>query len=131
MMAKEEIIYGPLELPSGMKIKFREAKGADRLNVLSVQQNVQGQNPVVLQVLSDAYIGVKCITEINGAAVQKNYKDLYEEFSEADLDYYDAMRTELFGITKEKRDAIKEKADFLRKSVTSTATSSSQGTQKQ
>lgn len=124
MMAKEEIIiYGEVTLPSGKKIKFREAKGFDRLNVLSVQQNIQNQSPMVAQFLSDAYISVKCITEINGAAPQQNYKDLYEEFTESDLDYYEALRSELFGITKEKRDAIKEKADFLRKSVTSTATS--------
>lgn len=122
-MAKESIIYGPLELPSGVKIKFREATGADRLNVLSVQQNVQGQNPMVMQFLSDAYISVKCITEIDGNKVQKNYKDLYEEFSESDLDYYEAIRSELFGITKDKRAELKEKADFLRKSVISTATS--------
>lgn len=122
-MEKEEIIYGELELPSGKKIKFREAKGADRLNVLSVQQNIQGQNPIVLQVLSDAYIGIKCIVEINGAPVQENYKTLYDGFSEADLDYYEAMRSELFGVTKEKREEIKSKADFLRKSATSTATS--------
>lgn len=122
-MAKETIVYGPLELPSGVKIKFREATGADRLNVLSVQQNVQGQNPMVMQFLSDAYISVKCITEIDGNKVQKNYKDLYEEFSESDLDYYEAIRSELFGITKDKRAELKEKADFLRKSVISTATS--------
>ena len=119
----EKMIYGPLELPSGLKIKFREATGADRLNVLSVQQNVQGQNPMVMQFLSDAYISVKCITEIDGNKVQKNYKDLYEEFSESDLDYYEAIRSELFGITKDKRAELKEKADFLRKSVISTATS--------
>lgn len=122
-MTTAEIIYGELELPSGKKIKFREAKGADRLNVLSVQQNIQGQNPIVLQVMSDAYIGIKCITEINGAPVQKNYKDLYEEFSEADLDYYESIRSELFSVTKEKREEIKSKADFLRKNAISTATS--------
>ena len=119
-MAREEIIYGPLELPSGKQIKFREAKGFDRLNVLSVQQNMQGQSPLVTQVLSDAFIGVKCITEIDGQPVQKNYKELYDEFSESDLDYYEGVRTELFGV---KRDDIKGKADFLRKSAISTATS--------
>lgn len=120
IMAKEEIVYGPLELPSGKVIKFREARGFDRLNVLSVQQNVQGQGALVTQVLSDSFISVKCITEIDGAPVQQNYKDLYDELSESDLDYYEGIRAELFGIKKE---TVKKQADFLRKSAISIATS--------
>lgn len=119
----EKIIYGPLELPSGKIIKFREATGFDRVNVLSAQQNGGIKNPLVTQVVTDAYIAVKCITEIDGEAPQKNYKELYDDFTESDLDYYDSIRSQLFGLTKEKQEEIKDKADFLRSNAISTATS--------
>lgn len=121
IMAKETIIYGDLELPSGKKIKFREATGFDRLGVLSMQSSAKTQNLAVMQVLVDAYIAIKCIVEIDGEKVQKNYKDLYDELSESDLDFYSAVRSELFGVTKNK---VAEQVDFLRANATSTAMSS-------
>lgn len=129
-MKQEEIVYGPLELPSGMKIKFREARGIDRANVLMVHKDLAKENNLGNQILLDAYISIKCITEIDGQPPTQNYKGLYDDMSEADLDFYESVRREMFSITEEKRQKVKEAAAFLLGKPTSTDTSSSQNTAK-
>lgn len=130
-MKKAEIIYGPLELPSGTQIKFREAKGIDRANVLQMQKDMFKDNNVVLgQILVDTYVSLKCIVEVDGAPPAQNYKGMYDDMSEADLDYYETVRREMFAMTEDKREAAKKQAAFLLTKPTSTDISSSPNTQK-
>lgn len=129
-MKKEELIYGPLELPSGMKIKFREARGIDRSNVMIMQKELIKDGNVLGQILIDSYVSIKCITEIDGEAPHQSYKGIYEDMSEADLDFYESVRREMFAMTKDKQEEAKKQAAFLLTKPISTDTSSSQNTQK-
>lgn len=123
-------VFGPLELPSGKKIKFREPVGRDRVNVVQMLK-MSMDNFGSGAVLVDGYVAVKCITEIDGAAVTDNYKNVYDTLPDGDLSFYQTVFAELFGMTEEKRDRAKEAAAFLRKGQTYTASSNVRNTDTQ
>ena len=112
-------IYGPLELPSGKKVKFRTPVGKDRVNVINMLK-IDTDNFGSGVVLVDGYVAVKCITEIDGCSADKNYKDLYAEMSAEDLTFYQMVFSEVFGLNEEKKDQAKEAAKNLRQGLTST-----------
>ena len=119
-MSKETTVFGPLELPSGRKVKFREPTGRDRVNVIQMakmsMENVAGNS-----LLIDSYVAAKCLVEIDGKEPDPDYKRVYDMMPQADADFYQAVFTELFGMTDEKRASAKEAARFLRQTATSTA----------
>ena len=118
----EKIIYGPLELPSGMMVKFREPVGSDRVNVVNMLK-MGYENIGSGSVLVDGYVAVKCIKEIDGDEIRKNYRDLYNEMKDEDLSFYQLVYNEMFGMNDEKRDKAKDAAKNLLSGLTSTATS--------
>jgi hypothetical protein len=118
-------IFGPLELPSGKTISFREGRGRDRANVIQAQK-MTIDNMASASLLMDSILAVKCIVEENGVAVNGDYRRMFEDMSSGDLDYYMAVRQELFGMTEERKNKAKEAASFLLKKLTSTASSKSQ-----
>ena len=118
----EKIIYGPLELPSGKIIKFREATGVDRVNVINMLK-MGLDNVGSGSVLVNDYIAAKCITEIDGEPVRQNYRETYENMGDEDFNYYSIVYQEMFGMNDEKRDKAKEAAKNLRSRLTSTAIS--------
>ena len=116
----EKLIFGPLELPTGKKVKFREPVGSDRtsvVNMLKMGVDNMGSGAILV----DSYVAVKCITEIDGCPVQDNYKVIHADFGDEDLTYYQAVFTELFGMNEEKKEQAKEAAKNLRSRLTSTA----------
>ncbi len=119
-------VYGPLELPSGKKIKFRRAVGLDRSNV--TQMVAIDQNNIVTGSLTiENYIQAKVITEIDGVPQDgTKFKTLFNDWDDGDVQYYQAVYTEMFGMTQEKMDDAKAKAAFLLANSTSTDGSSSQ-----
>lgn len=117
-MSKE---YGPLELPSGKKIKFRAPVGLDRVVVL---QNMPPAGPdkfMTNSILADEYIRAKCVTEVDGVPADGKYKSLFDSWDALDIDFYGAVFNEMFGMTEVRRKKIKEAADFLSGAQTSTA----------
>jgi len=115
-------IFGPLELPSGKKISFREPVGADRVNVIQILR--MGVDDVASgALLIDHYVASKCITDINGKTPDDNFKKRLDDMGDEDVQFYVAVFQELFGMTDEKRKKAKEAAAFLRKGQTSTASS--------
>lgn len=124
----ETKILGPLELPSGKKISFREARGRDRANVIQAQKMTM-DNMASATLLIDSILAVKCIVEVDGIAVNGDYKRMFEDMPGSDLDYYMAVRQELFGMTDERRTKAKDAASFLLNKPTSTDSSSSQSTE--
>lgn len=118
----EKIVYGPLELPSGVVIKFREPVGNDRVNVVNMLK-MGFDNIGSGSVLVDGYVAVKCIKEIDGEEIRKNYRDLYDEMKEEDLSFYHMVYGEMFGMNEEKKDKAKEAAKNLLSGLTCTAIS--------
>ena len=121
-MAKQ--IFGPLELPSGKKIKFREPVGADRVSVVNLLK-MGVDNIGSGAVLVDGYVAVKCITEIDSSPVQDTYKNTYAEFKDEDLIFYVAVFSEMFGMNDDKKEQAKDAAKNLRNGLTSTGSSAS------
>jgi hypothetical protein len=120
-------IYGPLELPSGQKIKFREARGRDRANVIQAQKMTM-DNMASATLLIDNLVAIKCIVEVDGTSASGDYKRMFEDMSGADIDYYMSVRQEMFGMTDDKRTQAKDAASFLLNKQTSTDSSSSPST---
>lgn len=120
-------IFGPLELPSGKTISFREGRGRDRANVIQAQK-MTIDNMASASLLIDSILAVKCIVEENGVAVNGDYRRMFEDMSGSDLDFYMAVRQELFGMTDERKAKAKEAANFLLNKPTSTGSSNSPGT---
>ncbi|TWH45894.1 hypothetical protein [Sporomusa sp. KB1] len=120
-------IFGPLELPSGKTISFREGRGRDRANVIQAQK-MTIDNMASATLLIDSILAVKCIVEENGVAVNGDYRSMFEDMSSSDLDYYMAVRQELFGMTEERKNKVKEAASFLLSKLTSTDSSKLQST---
>lgn len=129
MKEEKNVVYGPLELPSGMKIKFRAPKGIDRTNVLQMLK-IDSDNAVSGAILLDEYVKAKCITEVDGAAATGEYKNLFNDWDEADVNFYKAVCNEMFGNSQELQDKAKEAARFLLNKGTYTAGCSVQAVQK-
>lgn len=114
----KNMVYGPLELPSGIKIKFRAPKGIDRLNILQMTK-IDTENVVSGALLLDEYIKAKCITEVNGAAATESYKDIMSGWLDSDIAFYKIVFEEMFGRSEDMQSKAKEAALFLLKGQTS------------
>lgn len=126
-MANDKQVFGPLELPSGKQIKFREPIGSDRVNVVQMLK-IGMDNFGSGAVLVDGYVAVKCITEIDGNEVRDNYKNTYDSMKDEDLSFYQAVYTEMFGMNDDKKEQAKEAAKNLRSGRTSIGSFSAQST---
>ena len=129
-MANDKQIFGPLELPSGKQVKFREPVGSDRVNVVQMLK-IGMDNFGSGAVLVDGYVAVKCITEIDGNEVRDNYKNTYDSMKDEDLSFYQAVYTEMFGMNDDKKEQAKEAAKNLRSGQTSIGSFSVQNTDMQ
>lgn len=115
-----QLVYGPLELPSGKQIKFRAPLGADRTNVMQMAQ-ISNDNAIADAMAIDDYMAAKCVTEVNGKSTDGDYKRLFEDWMATDIVFYRAVYDEMFGLNQEARAKAKETAAFLLKGQTSTA----------
>lgn len=114
-----DITYGPLELPSGKKIKFRAPLGRDRNNVLQMTQ-ISADRALSDAMLVDDFLAAKCVTEVDGKPTDGDYKHLFDSWSQRDILFYRAVFDEMFGLNEESRNKAKEAAAFLLKGQTST-----------
>lgn len=114
----EQMIYGPLKLPSGKEIKFRRPKGSDKVFV--TKQTKMTTDNISNIMLVSQYTAAKCIVEIDGAAPDVDYKRTVEKMDGSDFDYFFYVFDEMFGMTDEKKDKAKEQARFLLNNATST-----------
>lgn len=114
------VVYGPLELPSGKKIKFRAPVGKDRNNVLQMTQ-ISADRALSDAMMVDDYLAAKCVTEVDGKQADGDYKHLFDSWSQKDILFYRAVFDEMFGLNEESRDKAKEAAAFLLKGQTSIA----------
>ncbi|MFB5192795.1 hypothetical protein [Alicyclobacillus fastidiosus] len=122
----EKVVYGPLELPSGKKIKFRRPTGLDRFNV-SQTAAIKHDEIVSGTMRQQDYLRAKIITEVDGKPVDgTTYKTLFNDWDDLDIQYYQAVYTEMFGMSDARQEDAKEKAAFLLNNSTSTDGSSSQ-----
>ena len=120
----EATTYGPLELPSGKKIKFRAPIGSDRTNVLQMTQ-ISPERAISDAMMVDDYVAAKCITEVDGKPADGDYKRLMEKWPQKDVMFYRAVFDEMFGLNEDTRNKAKEAAAFLLSGRTCTAGSSS------
>jgi len=111
------MIYGPLTLPSGKKIKFRAPKGIDRINILQMTK-IDEENVVSGALLLDEYVKAKCITEIDGIACEGDYKKIMNEWLDSDITFYKLVFEELFGKSQDMKDRAKAAAAFLLEGLT-------------
>ncbi|WP_088185832.1 hypothetical protein [Desulfosporosinus sp. FKA] len=118
-------VYGPLTLPSGKIIKFRRPTGLDRMNVTQMVPMDQN-NFVTGTLLINSYVQAKVVTEVDGKTPDPNYKNLFNDWDDMDVQYYQAVINEMFGMTEAKVEDAKAKAAFLLGSLISTDGSSSQ-----
>lgn len=114
----EQIIYGPLELPSGKEIKFRRPKGSDKVFV--TKETRMSADNISNLLLVAQYTAAKCIVEIDGVKPDVDYKRTLEKMDGLDFDYYFSAFDEMFGMTENRRDEAREKARFLLENATST-----------
>lgn len=114
----EQIIYGPLELPSGKVIKFRRPKGMDKV-IVTKETRMSADNISNLLLVAQ-YTAAKCIVEIDGVKPDVDYKRTLEKMDGLDFDYYFSAFDEMFGMTENRRDEAREKARFLLENATST-----------
>lgn len=125
----EQVIYGPLTLPSGRIVKFREPLGSDRANVLLMCQ-IKAERAISDAMLVDDYVAGKCITEVDGKAPGGDYKHMFDSWPQRDLLYYRSVFDQMFGQDEETRTKTKEVASFLLDGRTCTAGCNSQDTAK-
>jgi hypothetical protein len=115
----DQMVYGPLELPSGTKVKFRAPLGADRNNVLQMTQ-IASDRALSDAMMVDDFLAAKCVTEVNNKPTDGDYKRLFEDWGQKDILFYRTVFDQMFGLTEEARDKAKEAAVFLLKGQTST-----------
>jgi len=115
----DQMVYGPLELPSGTKVKFRAPLGADRNNVLQMTQ-IASDRALSDAMMVDDYLAAKCVTEVNNKPTDGDYKRLFEDWAQKDILFYRAVFDQMFGLNQEAQDKAKEQAAFLLKGQTST-----------
>ncbi|MEW6423178.1 MAG: hypothetical protein AB1523_00280 [Bacillota bacterium] len=120
------IVYGPLELPSGRRIKFRAPLGSDRSNVLMMTQ-ISAERAISDTMLVDDYVAAKCVTEVDGKPTDGEYKHLFNDWPLQDVYFYRAVFNEVCGLTEDVQKKAKEVAAFLLKGQTCTAGSKSGG----
>jgi len=115
----ETMTYGPLELPSGKKIKLRAPLGTDRVNVLQMTQ-ITADRAISDAMLVDEYVAAKCVAEVDGKATDGDYKHLFDNWPQKDILFYRTVFDEMFGMNEESRNKAKEAAAFLLKGQTCT-----------
>ncbi|WP_051542060.1 hypothetical protein [Clostridium lundense] len=102
----ERQIYGPLELPSGKVIRFRAPIGSDRMNVIQMMK-IDEEAIVSGALLIDDYVKAKCVVEIDSSSTDGNYKELFNEWLDTDVNFYKLVFNKMFGNTKD----LEKKAD--------------------
>jgi hypothetical protein len=121
------LVYGPLDLPSGKKVKFRAPFGSDRNNILQMTQ-ISADRAVSDALLIDDYVAAKCITEVDGKPSDGDYKRTFDNWQQKDILFYRSVFDQMFGISDEDSNRAKDAAAFLLKGQTSTAGCSSPNT---
>ena len=66
----------------------------------------------------DSYVKAKCITEIDGTPTDGNYKNLFDNWFETDVNFYTLICNKLFGNGKELEKKADDAVAFLLNSVT-------------
>jgi hypothetical protein len=118
-MAKE---YGPLTLPSGKVVFFREPTGGDKLEVL--KSNPLGSDDYVSgSTVTELYLSAKCITKVDDKPSTGDYKFQFQSWPNSDTDYYQQIFGKMFTLKKETLDKMDETVDFLLNGSGSTASS--------
>lgn len=123
-MQNNQVVYGPLTLPSGRKITFREPLGLDRVNVQSMVP-ITEENAVGDTIRVESKLRAKCVVTVDGKQTDGDYMTLMDKWPDVDIQYYSAVFNELFGMTEEKREEAKTVAKNLRAALTSTGGSNS------
>lgn len=113
----ENQIYGPLELPSGKKIKFRAPIGSDRMNIIQMMK-IDEESIVSSALIIDSYVKAKCITEVDGNSTDGNYKELFNNWLDTDVNFYTLICNKLFGNSKEMEKKADDAVAFLLNNVT-------------
>lgn len=121
-------VFGPLELPSGKKIKFRAPKGIDRMNILQMTK-IDSDNTVSGALILDEYVKAKCVKEVDDKAVTESYKTLMNDWLDSDITFYKLVFEQMFGKTEELQNKAKDAAAFLLGKPTSSDGSNAQNTQ--
>ena len=116
-------VYGPLDLPSGTKIKFHAPLGSDRSNVLMMTQ-ITAERAISDAMLIDDYVAAKCVAEVDGRNADSDYKNLFNNWPQQDILFYRAVFDQMFGMNEKNRARVQESADFLLKGQTCTDGSS-------
>lgn len=119
------VIYGPVTLPSGKVIKFRRPTGMDRTNILETLQ-ISQEDAIKAGIQLSSYLQSKVVTEVDGKPTDANYKNLFNDWDDLDIQYYQSLNNEMFALTEEKQAEVKSRAAFLLKNSTCTDGSSLQ-----
>jgi hypothetical protein len=116
----KRVTYGPLTLPSGKTITFREPLGLDRVNVQAVTK-IDEDNIIGSTMTIEANLRAKCVVSVDGKTTDGNYLNLFDDWTDGDMQFYMTVFNELFSMTDEKREEAKAAAKNLRQTLTSTA----------
>ena len=105
-------VFGPLELPTGKKIKFRAALGSDRMNVIQMLK-IDSDAVVSGALMIDDYVKAKCVVEVDGKEVQENYKELLNNWLDTDISFYKLVFDKMFNNQKEMEAKAEKAVAFL------------------
>lgn len=114
----EQRVFGPLTLPSGKQITFRTPVGGDRVNVLQMTK-IGEDNLISGAVLIDHYVQARCVQTVDGQPVDGDYKRLFDNWDNADIQFYNLVFNEMFGLNEERQEMAKDAARFLLNGATS------------
>jgi hypothetical protein len=114
----DQKVYGPLTLPAGTVVYFRRPTGKDRSEVMTAidfndEQFMKGSIQV------EQAIRAKCLVKVNGNAPEVNYLRAFDEWDDAEVQFYGEVFSRMFGMNEEKREEAKKAADFLLANSTS------------
>ncbi|KEO81035.1 hypothetical protein [Tumebacillus flagellatus] len=103
--------FGPLKLPTGKIVFFREPTGGDRLAVLQDtpinEENVYSANELVA-----IRLAAKCLTQVDGEVPTDSYKFMFTNWSDKDVIYYKNVFNKVRD-TVEAGMSVEEAVDFL------------------
>lgn len=109
---EEKRVFGPLTLPSGKVIKFREPLGIDKASVMQMVP-ISEENLINGAMLIDEYVAAKCITEIDGSSTTGEYKTLFDDWKNRDIAFYRRVYDKCVGMGAELQAEADKAADFL------------------